>query len=388
MTMSKKWAKNGTTRLKIVSSAFDMNFDPNFLLGDAFSIGLPNPFVFTNNFKRGISEFKASLVQESTATRRQQWILGVNYLYNYTYLIHPVPSNTLVNLYQEGHLLQTYLQTHLHFTPSLTFRLGAKAALPIWETPQLFVQPRMAVRIRPHSNWNINIATGLYQQFISENSIIDKFYNHIYHWSIADGRQVPVLEIFQQVVNVNYQHKKVDFKLNGYYKYLRNMVTYLIDNPRPIIGVGRTYGLDFDIRTRIKKQQFWLTYSLSKTEECFCQNQANKKFVPALHDQRHEVKLAGLLTHSNFQFSFNYILGSGLPNLRDNGPRKLYSRLDIAFLYHLPFPKFKVDLGFSIINVMNTANIRYRDFITGPNLSNPARLATPFSPHIFVKVSF
>jgi hypothetical protein len=152
--------------------------------------------------------------------------------------------------------------------------------------------------------------------------------------------------------------------------------------------VGRTYGLDFDIRTRIKKQQFWLTYSLSKTEECFCQNQANKKFVPALHDQRHEVKLAGLLTHSNFQFSFNYILGSGLPNLRDNGPRKLYSRLDIAFLYHLPFPKFKVDLGFSIINVMNTANIRYRDFITGPNLSNPARLATPFSPHIFVKVSF
>lgn len=389
ISLHKNWKKIGTSQIDIATSMFQLQFNPNWIIGGNYDPNaLTNPFVFINSFQRGISEFKLGINHQGVATKLHQWQVGLLYTHNYAYLIHQEPTVDLPNLFQIGNRLQLFWQEKIHPLSWMRIQLGIKGTIHDWNAPQLFLQPRGSIQIRPHPNWQVHLATGLYQQFIAENSIIDKYYNHIHHWTIADGKQLPVIEAFQQVVGLKYRYKRTNFSLNGYYKHLNNIATYLIDNPKPVIGVGRSYGVELAIQTAIKKHQFWLTYSLSKTEECFCGGQTSKNYTPALHDQRHELKFTGLFNWYPWQLSVNYVLGSGIPNTIINTPRKIYSRLDAAFIYHLNTKHIDFDFGCSFVNIMNTPNVRYRDFILGPNTPNKTRLATPFSPNIFVKVSF
>ena len=92
---------------------------------------------------------------------------------------------------------------------------------------------------------------------------------------------------------------------------------------------------------------------------------------------------------SPFHISMNYVYGSGLPNtilhFLDN--ERPYSRFDIAFLYQFEKGWPDIQTGISLLNVFDTENIRYNDFIGFPNQKQSYPYATSFTPTIFLNIS-
>jgi hypothetical protein len=68
--------------------------------------------------------------------------------------------------------------------------------------------------------------------------------------------------------------------------------------------------VDIFIKKDFKDQTVWVSYTLSKTVEHFPYF-PTLEYIPAMHDQRHELKLAGLTLFKSFHFSVNYVYGSG-----------------------------------------------------------------------------
>ena len=145
----------------------------------------------------------------------------------------------------------------------------------------------------------------------------------------------------------------------------------------------------------MKKHEVWASYTLSKTEEYFPYfRKADYRDAP--QDQRHEVKGALLLNFNPFYFSSNYVYGSGFPD-RQPLPessiiRHPYSRLDVSFIYRHTIKNYHFEAGISILNLLNTENIKYSNLIRVPDDQSASisilAEAVPFTPTIYLNLSF
>ena len=114
----------------------------------------------------------------------------------------------------------------------------------------------------------------------------------------------------------------------------------------------------------------------------------------AVNDQLHEVKSALLLNFKPCYFSANYVYGSGvaLPLYLEAAglTEQFYSRMDIAGTYSFQFKKINMEAGVSILNLLNTKNIKYSNFeriVYGQNESITLFTeAIPFTPTLNFKI--
>jgi len=154
------------------------------------------------------------------------------------------------------------------------------------------------------------------------------------------------------------------------------------------------YGIDFFLQKDWRRHSAWIAYSLSKVEERWPDLPADD-FRRAPQDQRHELKLALLLNFDPFYFSTNYVYGSGFPaapyNPNGTDENLTYSRLDASFIYKFLDRKVVGEIGLSLLNVLNTENIKYANFIRIPasqtNTINIYAEAIPFTPTLYLKFS-
>ena len=185
--------------------------------------------------------------------------------------------------------------------------------------------------------------------------------------------------------------------MEGYLKRTGG-ITRFLETGEGIIryeGDGKTKGLDFFIKKEFKNQTLWISYTLSKTEEHFPYF-LTEEYIPAMHDQRHEIKVAGLAKLKSFHFSANYVYGSGFPD-PDQLPDIIdyvhpYSRLDASIIYKFPVRKIHLDAGFSVLNVLNTENIKYSNITRIPtdelNTVSIYAEAVPRTPALFLNIYF
>lgn len=161
------------------------------------------------------------------------------------------------------------------------------------------------------------------------------------------------------------------------------------------IGKSQTYGLDVYLKKTVNKHAFWLAYTLGRTEEKFEYGQV-QTFQRALHDQTHELKLAGLVNVGRFYCSTNYIWGSGFPiyselqNTIVSEPN--YSRLDASVIYKMKPKKVKMEFGLMFLNVLDRENINYFNSeqvkIGQETILSVNEKTTPFSVRLFLKIGF
>jgi len=68
-----------------------------------------------------------------------------------------------------------------------------------------------------------------------------------------------------------------------------------------------------------------------------------------------------------------------------------YSRLDASIIYKFLVKKVNVEAGLSVLNVLDTENIKYSNFtripLTQLNSVNIQEEAMPFTPSLFLKLS-
>ncbi len=296
--------------------------------------------------------------------------------------------------------LYVYFQDLISAGKIFSFKVGGRVTYAI-TLGKVYPEPRLSAVYHPAGPWSFSLAWGIYNQFISLTSTVDHQGNYHYLWAVSDQVNIPVLQSMHQVAAIRFFRKGYLVSLEAYYKTVQGLSRYFrfrdIVAPAVYHGKGRSYGVDFLLKKNFKGSSFWLAYSLSRTEEHF--DYFPKRwtgFRRAPQDQRHEVKAGAMVDLHPFYISANYVYGSGFP-VSYNGNRKIekdypYSRLDVAAAWRFLNRKLKGEIGLSVLNVLNTQNIKFSNFERIPlNQTSSINLyaeAIPLTPAIYLKLSF
>ncbi|MGD9930565.1 MAG: TonB-dependent receptor plug domain-containing protein [Mangrovibacterium sp.] len=349
-----------------------------------------------NNFNQNkIAEAKVALKNQLAVSATQNVGLGGGLYYNQVHFVEDSFQVNLVHQQLDGNRVFAYLEDRLSLVPKLDVTAGLRADYAL-NLDRAYLQPRVSASWQLGDYAKVNGAWGLYRQYIARSSVIDELGNYRYLWAVCDNEVIPVQESQHSLLGFTWNKNDFTFSVEGYYRYTNGLTRYVEDERVRNLyeGKSKSKGLDFFIRKDYRGHSFWAAYTLSQTLEQFAYFTADG-WQRALHDQRHELKLAALFQFKPFYLSANYVFGSGFPDpllVDDEGYERDYHRLDMAAVYRLPVKRFALEAGVSVLNVFNYENIKYANFIRVPDdqdaTVNLHAEAVPFTPTMFLSLSF
>jgi hypothetical protein len=301
------------------------------------------------------------------------------------------------NYSEEARRVTIFFQDNLSVGKRTVIKGGFRLTQAI-NLKKLYLEPRLSVSVKACDAFRINAAWGIYNQFVTKSSVLDDLGNYRYIWTVCDNEDIPVLGSMHYILGTSYYKNDFTVSLEGYYKDVDGLTRYIRNTGNNLEGIyqgkGRSYGLDLMVKKDYKGHSAWIAYSLSKTEELFEYFKV-EEYRRAPQDQRHEVKLAALANLDPFFISADYVFGSGFPTsaniLADYEDNLTYSRLDVGFIYKFLDRKLKGEIGISILNVLNTQNIKYANYDRiATNQTNSINIyseSIPITPALNFKLS-
>ena len=387
---SKKWKKAGKTNFFTAFS--HLNTDRNNLIAFDDIQVLSEKFLETYTTSNAVSEYYFRTEQHLPASKFQEVSFGLGTVFNQAHFSRDTAGVNYKNTVNSACRITSFLMDNFNITKYLSLQPGIQADLFFGETVSPYWQPRINAVFKPLKNLKIKLAWGIYNQYIVEYAFVDDLNNRFFFWDIPDNVEKKPLQSMHYLLSLSYGQQYFNFKLEGFYKTIANLTQFVqVDQMKEVSiqsGEARSYGVDFYLNTEFKGQKIWLTYSLAKTEERF---DKNSSYHRALHDQRHEFKVAGLFRFKPVFFSVNYVFGSGLPDPQDlssDNNIRTYNRLDVALMGRHETEKIKIDAGFSLVNVLNTQNVRYDNFSNFPDGTTRFAESYGITPSVFVNISF
>ena len=341
-----------------------------------------------------IMEHRATLKNTFVFAEDQNFETGINYINNEVDLKEDSLDVNILHMNSKADRLSYYFQNNLNVSNGISIKAGFLANYPI-ELKRLYWEPRISLSLQLTKNIAFNGAWGLYKQFITKSSVLSKNGSFRYIWVGANEKEIPVLESIHHVVGASYHKNSFTLSLEGYYKKTDGHTRYYKFRNEGNISIGKSKSLGLDVYAKkdIGNHTLWLSYSLSKTSEKF--DYFNTiEYKRALHDQRHEIKTAGLLALKPFYISANYIYGSGFPifsKKQEVVAEPNYTRLDAAIIYKFAPKKIKCELGVLFHNILDKNNITYESYERIPlNQLNSLSVYTetvPTSVRLYFKIS-
>ncbi|HTX87444.1 MAG TPA: TonB-dependent receptor [Bacteroidales bacterium] len=305
---------------------------------------------------------------------------------------------------------------------------------------EISFEPRLAVKYNVTDHFRLKMAGGLYSQNLISTTydldVVNLFYGFLAGPdnlpSTFEGKKVTSkLQKSDQIV-LGFEldlFKNLFLNVEGYYKYypqLTNLNRNKLYDDTPenadkpdylkkdfIIEKGDAEGVDVSLKYDIRQFHFWLVYSL-----CYIhRNDGISTYVPP-YDRRHNVNLTASYLfgkRKSWELDARWNYGSGFPftqtqgfyeelnfnNIFDNyttqngnlgilyagfdeGRLPYYSRLDLNLKKNFELGKYtRVDISFSITNVLNQENIFYFDRVTYTRINQ-----LPFMPSLGVSFAF
>ncbi|RUT72923.1 TonB-dependent receptor [Ancylomarina longa] len=359
----KVWKNGNTSNLSVARS------DLNTKTSDIISIHQTK--TSTDFFRRddrtynNIKEYQAKLKNMFVISEDQNLEAGLSYIYNDVDLREDSLGINVLHINSKTDRIGGYFQNNLTISNGFSIKAGFHASYPI-NLKKLYWEPRLSISLIATDRISFNAAWGLYKQFITKSSIVSDNERYRYIWVGADEKSVPVLESIHNVIGGSYHYNGFTFSMESYYKKTYGHTRYIRyrNFEDVVIGDSKSYGLDVFVKKDFGEHTFWVSYSLGKTEEHF-EYFPEGYYRRALHDQRHEIKAAGLLSLRPFYLSANYIFGSGFPIYKRYNQviaEPDYNRLDAALIYKFSVKRVKYELGVLFQNVLNRNNITYESY--------------------------
>jgi hypothetical protein len=301
------------------------------------------------------------------------------------------------NIKEEARRITIYFQDNISVGKHIDLKAGFRLTQAL-NLQQLYLEPRISASVKLGEAFKINAAWGIYDQFITKSSILDDLGNYRYFWTACNNEDIPVLTSNHYILGTSFNKNDLTVSLEGYFKDVNGLTRYIRNTGNNLEGIykgyGRSFGMDVMIKKDYKGHSAWIAYSLGKTEEIF-EYFKTDEYRRAPQDQRHEIKLAALANLDPFYISADYVFGSGFPSspaiLADDDDNLTYSRLDVAFIYKFLDRRLKGEIGLSVLNVLNTENIKYANFervaTTQTNSINIYAESIPITPALFFKLS-
>ncbi|MBN1182192.1 MAG: TonB-dependent receptor [Bacteroidales bacterium] len=333
-----------------------------------------------------INELNGKIDNKLNLTEKHTANAGLGFLY---YFVNFKDFAASVNEETSLPLPYVYLQDNINVYNKLTLKPGLRADYHV-NANRLFIQPRLSIKFNVNDFLKINSAIGMYNQFVAKNMTMDTSKNYTLAWEILDDKDIPVLHSNCYTLGASFNKNNFTASVEGFYRKTGDLTRYLLTNNQidQYTGDSKTKGLDFFIKKEFKKQTWWIAYTLSNTMEHFPYFDGDE-YEHALHDQLHEIKLAGLVKLKPFYISSNFVYGSGFPALEYDEP---YSRLDASVIYKFSAKKVHIDAGISVLNILNEENIKYSNYTTIPTdditTVSVYSEAVPLTPTLFLNIYF
>ncbi len=390
----KTWRNGNTSNFTLAMSKLNSQYFDIYQIEKLIS--QETEFKSDENTSNGIDEFTVHVDNRFVINESHTLEGGIGLIVNKMEMTEDTFNVTEVDVEAESGRLNLFLQDRMSLGPNVSLTAGFRTNYGA-TLKQMYFEPRISFAIRPNDFWTFTMAWGKYNQFISKTSIVDELGNYRYLWTVCDNENIPVLRATHYVAGLSFQKNNFTFNLDGYFKNTYGLTRYiriLVLNFEDIFeGEARSYGIDIMVKKDFKRHSGWVAYTLGKTEEHFSYFRDNK-FRRAPQDQRHELKVAALLNFDPIFFSANYVFGSGFPENASYQPSETpdnlrYSRLDVSIIYAFLDRKVRGEVGLSVLNVLDTENIKYANFERIPSyLTNSINIhaeAIPFTPALYLK---
>lgn len=388
---SHNWSKGGISKLTLSQSEYEPEFSANYFVLEG---GRPNGDTLRRyNWKNVVEEYKARLTHTFAATQKHQVQLSGAFIANRASLASNADRVILEDTEATANRVSVYAHDDIQWTDKLSMQLGLKADL-FYGGDQSFLQPRVNVRYDINPGWNLHAGWGLYNQFVSKNTIRDELGNQSDVWQLADNVTTNVLTSNHSVIGTTYRLNSLELGLETFYKEVDGFGRFFVSRngtTRFAEGESRTTGLEVFAKKKIKNHDFWLSYTLSEVEERFRVGNQLSAFQQAPQSQRHELKTVAIFNFDKLQFSFTNVYGSGFPNntfrpdLQEITP---YWRTDLAFQYQLQLGATNIETGVSILNLFDRRNVRLNQSLSVPGGSRINTVGIPFTPTLYVNLGF
>lgn len=318
---------------------------------------------------------------------------------NNTLSIHEDSANFLVlDSEYSAMRIAGFVKDKIPLLPKIVFHPGLRYNYSFY-TSSGYPDPRLELIYESEGAFSASAAWGAYHQFIVKSSLYDETGNFRYVWTLADGEEIPVLEAQHWVMGASWKRNDFTANVDAFYKTVNGLTRYVRFNQTEESvhkGEGYSLGVDVFLKRDFDANTIWLSYSLAQAKEWFSYF-VQDDFRRAPHDQRHELKIAGLMRFfKRFHFSAAYVYGSGFPlyanYLSEDYTEPDYSRLDVALVYRLMRGPVKAQTGISLLNALNHYNVKYISFEQIPlgqlyTAYIDAESVT-FTPLLFLKLEF
>ena len=390
----RQWASGLTTNLLAAYSEYTSDYGRNtsttIANAETSEVGLTrNRRSTEDNFLRDMT-FRADNEWRPSASHKLNfggWLASTGADYRHV----RNDSLTILDQSQSSNRLAAYAQDTWDVTGRLSLTAGGRAAYD-QATAKTYLEPRASVRMALTDRFTVKAAAGRYHQFV--NRVVNENLTEGSRdfWLLADGDLVDVTASNHWVAGASYESDGYLFDVELYRKETTGLSEFSLRFQRNDLdplnlffaGSGIARGAEFLAQKKFGAFTGWVSYTLADARNTFPDLNDGDSF-PALHDQRHELKAVGTFSIGRWDWSSTWTYGSGTPytapqaeyqielldgsafsyiNVSGKNQLRLpaYHRLDLSARYRFSLGEYTGDIGASVFNAYDRANVWYRQF--------------------------
>lgn len=300
-------------------------------------------------------------------------------------------SITILDQTQSSTRVAAYAQDTWDVTDRFSLTAGGRVSYD-QTTARSYLEPRASARLALTDKVTLKAAAGRYHQFV--NRVVNENVTEGSRdfWLLADGDLVDVTASDHLVAGASYETDGFLFDVELYRKETTGLSEFSLRFRRNDIdplnlfyaGTGLAQGAEFLAQKKFGAFTGWVSYTLAEARNTFPELNGGSSF-PALHDQLHELKTVGTLSLGRWDLASTWTYGSGTPYTAPQGEYSVelldgnsfsyinvsaknglrlpaYHRLDLSARYRFSLGDYGGDLGVSVFNAYDRANVWYRQF--------------------------
>ena len=240
-----------------------------------------------------------------------------------------------------------YVEDEWQINELLRIQMGLRGSvLDVQNTQRFYLQPRFTLQLAATKNLDLQLSVGKSVQALHllSNSGIGRPRDL---WVSSTDRIEPI-ESWQMVAGAHWRTTpKTSLRLEGYYKKMDNLITFLegslaqIDGTnwqnKVAVGQGWSYGMECHLKKHKGATTGWLSYTLAFTDRQFPDVNLGERF-PFRFDRRHNISLQLAHTFNDrWSASGSFTFHSGNPTTL---PRSYYEYNQLNLIYANFPPQF------------------------------------------------
>jgi len=325
--------------------------------------------------------------------KKHHFLLGFEALNHNNYIYLENASRALLELDDDGNQWNLFTEKSFFLNNQKIEIKPAVRVSYMFDFQRYYVLPQILITYTPVENLVFKSTAGRQMQYIRllehENNLGQKQQ----FFALSNDSSIPIGLSNNFMVGFNKSYPNFQLDVESYYRILDGAITHAslmpglrnaltppsLSDYRVFVGEARSFGADISLIYDRKHFFSMISYTLSKSENRY-EAIFNNQYFPSSEDSRHQFKWVNNYNLKHFDFTINYIGASGRPyldlstltNFKDRNNINItevtkyldpYSRVDVGISYRMKLGKLNSKIGFSVFNLTNHVNVRYKQFI-------------------------